>query len=128
MGRSRKHKAAQQYEIKPWASAKGDNKEERFTQTGNSLLFSKEWQSLSYGARCLYACMRMECGGEREFEFKHKAAKKYGFPSSSYDRYRRELEEAGFITNVSRIEQYAPIRYRFCYEWKQNSHPKLGSS
>ena len=119
-------KAAKNCTIPPWLSARADGRENRFTQTGNTFLLSKEVHSLSAGARWLYMGMAMESGGKRDFVFTHSAAKKYGVPSSSYERYIKELREGGFIERLEGddLAQYAPGRYRFIYEWKGvNSKP-----
>ncbi len=113
-------KAAGNCSILPWLSGKGDNKEGRFVQVGNSLLLSRDFQTLTAGARWLYLCMTMEAGGKREFAFSHSAAKKYGIPGSSFDRQIQELKEAGFVEVVPDEDraQFAPNRFRFCFGWK----------
>lgn len=47
-------------------------------QVGNTLLLSKEFQSLSAGAQMLYLCAYMESGGRRQFTLPARALKKYG--------------------------------------------------
>lgn len=115
-----KHRAAQNCAILPWLSAKGDGKEGRFLQCGNSLFLSKSFQALSTGARWLFLSMAMEAGGKRELIFKHSSAKKYGISPSSYDRFLKELKDAGFIEKIEdeNLAQYAPGRYRFVFDWK----------
>ena len=53
--------------IVPWLSARPDNREKRFIQVGDSLLFSDAFQELRVGAKHLYLCMAMESGGKRDF-------------------------------------------------------------
>lgn len=115
-----KHKAAKSCVISPWLSAKADNKENRFTQMGNTFMLSKKVQSLSVGARWLYLSMAMESGGKREFTFKHSSAKKFGISSTSYDRFLKELKDSKFIEKIEdeSLAQYAPGRYRFVFGWK----------
>lgn len=115
-----RHRSAQGCTILPWLSARCDGKEGRFIQCGNSLFLSKTFQSLSPGARWLYLGMAMESAGKRNFTFKHSSAKKYGVPSSSYDRFLRELKDGGFIEKIEdeNLAQYAPGQYRFTLDWK----------
>lgn len=115
------------YEITAWLSASTKNREGRYIQVGNSFLFSKNVKELSAGARWLYLTMSMESGGKRTFTYTHHAAKKYGIPSTSYERYLRELKDGGFIEKVENedLAQYAPGRYMFSFEWKGVQKPKL---
>jgi hypothetical protein len=112
-------KSAYNVEIKPWASARMDNKEGRFIQIGNSLLLDENFKKLGYSAKNLYPCMIMESGGRREFKFTHGAAKKYGISKSTFERSWRELEKAGFIERVYKNDfGFAPCEFRFCLDWK----------
>jgi hypothetical protein len=113
-------KSAHNVEIKPWASAKADNREGRFIQTGNSLLLDEKYKKLNPSAKHLYTCMRMECGGRRNFKFTHGTAKKYGIAESTFDRSWKELVEAGFIERVYDNEYcgFAPCQFRFNFQWK----------
>lgn len=116
---ARRAKAAENCKISYWLTAKtGKEKDGRFIQVGNSLFFSKEVQGLTAGARWLYLCMAEEAGGKREYNFTHTTAKKYGISSSSFDRQKKELIEKGFIEDISGVAQYAPGKYRFCFDWK----------
>lgn len=93
-------------------------------QVGNSLLLSKEFQTLTSGARLLYLYMTMESGGKREFTFTHGTGKKYGVAPSSYDRYVKELQARKFIERLEDTDiapQYAPGKYRFCFDWKAST-------
>ena len=101
-----------------WMSARADCKELRFIQCGNSLLLSKEFQSLSAGARFMYLCMAMESAGRREFTFPQKAAKKYGIPPASMRRYIDELVARGYIEKQSMANLRQPNEYRFSMAWK----------
>lgn len=125
MARSR---SAQKCKIKWYLSRKLDCKEGRFIQLGNSLLLSKEYQSMSWTAKHLYICLAMEAGGKDQTEFSHSAAKKYGFPSSTFDRAIRELQENGFILLVldEARSQFKTNVYRFCHSWKSKSAPHSG--
>lgn len=115
-----KHKAAKNADIRPWLSARCDCKEGRFIQLGNSLLLSKEYQALSSGARHMYACMTMESGGKKTYEFsKNRTGAKYGIPGTSFDRHVKELKEKRFILCIEdnhTIRQ--PNLYEFCLDWK----------
>ncbi|MBE7002857.1 MAG: hypothetical protein E7425_01050 [Ruminococcaceae bacterium] len=111
-------KAAERCAVPPWASAKADNREKRFVLIGNSLFFSEAFQALSAGAKHVYLCMALECGGRRDFVFPHAAAKKYGIPARSFDRYVAELEKAGFLTKSSGQNTRTPNEYQFCFSWK----------
>lgn len=104
--------------LSPWLSAKSDNQELRFVQVGNSLLFSKAYQSLSAGARHLYICMAMECGGRSTFRFPLGAAPKYGIAGTSFRRYIVELEQHGFIVRESMQNLRKANIYHFSGEWK----------
>ena len=112
MGRKRK------YAFPFWMSARLDNKELRFIQCGNTLLLSKEFQSLSTGARYMYFCMAMESAGKREFIFPQKAAKKYGIAPALMRRYIVELVERGYIEKQSMANLRQPNEYKFSQEWK----------
>lgn len=94
-------KTAVNCRILPWLTGRSDCKEKRFLQVGNTLLLSETIKNLGIGARYLYLCMGMEAGGHREFVFPVSAAKKYGIPKNSFDRYKSELISAGLIQLVS---------------------------
>ena len=114
-----RRKAAKNCALSPWLSAKGDCREGRFIQVGNSLLLSTRFQVLSAGAKHLYLCMAMEAGGRRSFKLPHSAAaKKYGVPSRSFDRYVAELVSAGFIKKDSGKTTRTPNEYLFLLDWK----------
>ncbi len=119
-----RRKAAQHVPIKPWLSAKQDNREGRFIQIGNSLLLSKEFQSLNGTAKHLYFCMAMEAGLYNQVKFTHSAAKKYGISSTSFERAVKELIEGQYIELVTDGSgyrpQFAPNVYRFVFDWKTN--------
>jgi len=107
----------------PWLSAKGDGKEKRFIQVGNTLLLSKTFQALGTGAQHLYFCMAMESGGKRQFIFPQSAAKKYGITPSSLRRHVKELEEAGLLKVYSMQTLRLPNEYEFSLRWKELSEP-----
>ena len=113
-----KRKAAQNSEIKPWFSAKPDNKEGRFIQVGNSLMLSKKFQGLRYSTQRLYECMGMESAGNRDFKFPQKTAKKYGFTNKTLIAGVKELQEKGFIKVISGRNTRQPNLYSFCFDWK----------
>lgn len=104
--------------ISPWLSARPDNRERRFIQVGDTLLMDKTFQALSPGAKTLYYCMAMECGGKREFLFPRSCAAKYGFAEKSFWRYVRELEENGFLIRCSMKSLRKPNEYSFSFAWK----------
>lgn len=114
--------------ISPWLSARPDNREGRFIQLGNSLLLSKDFQTLDVGARYLYFCMAMESGGRREFLFPESAAKKYGLAPSSFRRYLKELASRRLIRIESMKNLRQPNRYAFVSDWKLPSVPLLHAS
>lgn len=112
-------KAAQNCTILPWLSAKGDNREKRFIQLGNTFLLSKAFQTLSAGARYSYLCMAMEAAGRREFEFPRTSALKFGIGNSALRRHVDELTSAGFLEIVAANKNLRkPNRYRFALDWK----------
>lgn len=121
-----RRKAAENCQILPWLSGNQNNREKRFLQIGNTLLFDEKYKTLRPAARQLYVCMAMEACGKSQFEFPHRAAKKYGFSGTSFDNYARELQQAGFIEKIKQEEQFAVARYQFTFAWKQKSHPNLG--
>lgn len=104
--------------IVPWLSAKVDNREGRFIQAGNSLMLSKQFQTLDPAVRYLYLCMAMESGGRREFLFPQSAAEKYGISPSSFWRHVKVLEEQHMITSQSMKNLRKPNQYAFCLDWK----------
>ena len=104
--------------IVPWLSARLDNREKRFIQVGDSLLFSKAFRELHVGARYLYFCMAMESGGKRNYKFPTAAAGKYGIAPSSFWTYVRELEDKRFIVCHSNKHLRHPNDYSFSDEWK----------
>ena len=116
-------KAAQNCKILPGLSAKSDCKEGRFLQVGNSLLFDEGFCSLPHGARLLYLCMTLECGGKRDFVFPLAAAKKYKFTEASFRRYVKLLVAAGFIEVQSNANLRKPNNYRFSFRWKETRPP-----
>lgn len=106
--------------LKPWLSGKLDNRDKRFIQVGASLLQSTAFKSLNYASRILYLCLANDAGKENSVEFSHSAAKRYGFPPSTFDRSIKELIAAGFIERVEDEDrsQYKTSRFRFTYKWK----------
>ena len=89
-------------------------KEESFIQIGSSLLLSKKFQALSYGARVTYFAMMMESGGKRRFIFPAEIMDKYGLPMRSCRRHIYELINSGFIRCVYEgKEQMNPNEYEF---------------
>lgn len=112
----------------PWLTAKPDGKERRFIQVGNSLVLDARFQALSTGARWLYLALCMEAGGKREVAFPHRAAKKFGIASTSFDRYIVELQRVGFVTRVEdgSFAQFAPAVYRFSLAWRTEPAPQAG--
>lgn len=111
----------------PWLSARPDNKEGRFIQVGNSLLLSKQFQTLTGAAQITLLCMAMESGGKREFQFPHSVAyKKYGISGTTLDRALKILVSKGFITVFQRGSLNFPSIYGFCMEWKTSSLPRNG--
>lgn len=111
-------------------SANLDNREDRFLQVGDSLLFSKAVQELHPGARWLYICMATESGGQRRFKLSHGKGRRYGFSDTTFDRYVYELEAGGFIKRIPPPggEQYVTAEFEFSLAWKQNPRPILGRS
>lgn len=116
MGR---RKPAVHCNIRPWLSAKPDGREGRFIQIGNSLLLSEQFGKLKAGARDLYFRMAMESGGEREFTFPASSAEKHHIPPSSFDRFKAELIDAGFIRikESGRLTREKNV-YEFVFDWK----------
>ena len=123
-----RRKDARNCKILPWVSARLDNREGRFLQIGNSLFLSKAFQGLKPGAAILYLCLANEAGGKSVLEFSHGQAKKYGFPSTSFDRYVKELEEKGFIRRLPPPggELFIKAQFEFISTWKENPLPTLG--
>lgn len=113
MSRSRKSDT-----IKPWLSARGDCKEGRFIQAGNSFMLSGAVHGLTDGAKWTYLSMCMECGGRRDFKFPLSAASKYGISSSSLRRHINELKKKGFIKVGSNANLRKPNDYCFSLEWR----------
>ena len=120
-------RAAQNAAILPWMSAKGDCKEGRFLQVGNSLLLSHRdsdgsdtnaFTQLSVGERYLYLCLAMESGGRREFKFPLKSAKKYGLSNATFRRHLEVLIDKGFIERTSMKNLRQPNKYSFTTSWK----------
>ena len=74
---------------------------------------------LKPGARYLYLCMTMEAGGKREFTFPASSAEKYHIPPSSFDRFKAELIDAGFI-RIKGEREADPGKnvYEFVFDWK----------
>ena len=60
----------------------------------------------------------MESGGQRDFEFPQSKAEAYGFPTASFRRYLKELNESGFISFHSAKYMGAKNSYSFSKEWK----------
>ena len=87
-------------------------------------MLSKDFQSLSAGARLLYMSMAMEAAGKIEFEFPLSVAVNHGFSESSFRRYAKELINAEFITSNSGRATREPNRYRFTEKWKVGGKTK----
>ena len=114
-------KKSNQTGLRPWASAKLDNKETRFIQIGDTLFFNESFNSLSPNAQMLYFRMFMEAAGKREFVFPQHKAVKAGMSSATFRRKVKELIDAGFITIKSsgRITRENNI-YEFNLAWKES--------
>lgn len=120
-----------QSSLLPWTTAKQPGEQEkRFIQLGNSLVLDERFSALSVGAKWLYVCMLLESGGKNEFPFsKGVARRKYKIAPSTYDRYRRELIEAGYIelmnnlANPEYMGQFSANRFRFSWEkWRSGTN------
>jgi len=63
--------------------------------------------------------MAMESGGSREFVFPASSAKKYGIPRNSFERWKKELIDKGFIRVLysGRLTR-EKSSYEFCFDWK----------
>lgn len=59
--------------------------------------------------------------------FPRSAAKKYGIPVSSFERYTKELRSVGLIELMKNdcLMQFAPNTYRFCMSWKAEVAPQF---
>ena len=116
-----RRKRAENVKISSWLSANDDNRERRFIQVGNSLLFSAAFQDLNAGARMLYLSMTMEAGGKREFTFSHGAGRKYGFKNTTFDRYIKELQKAGFIKLLADHDtgRFSANKFQFVFDWRK---------
>ena len=123
-----KYRAAKSRQLSPWLTANLDGKDGRFIQVGNSLVLSKVFQSLSANARYLYLCLAMESGGKQTVRFSHGTAKKYGIPSTTFDRAIKELRTRSFITLIEDEErsQFKTNEFRFAADWKLNPDPHFG--
>lgn len=130
---ARKRRFSGESDLKPWLTNKapGSKTNGRFIQVGNSLLMNKRFQSLSTGAKYLYFCMAMEAGTKNDFAFsKGTATRKYGIAQTSFERYRRELENAGFISLLTSLPdsepkaQFAANRFRFSFEKWRDGTPR----
>lgn len=105
----------------PWLSAKADCKEGRFLQIGNSIMLSKSFQNLSFGAQMMYFCMALESGGRIDFQFPHSAVLKYGFNKNYGAKYIKELCGAGFVELVNSGKTVREANeYKFSLKWKIN--------
>lgn len=122
---ARKKRFSGETGLKPWLMNKTPSSKTngRFIQVGNSLLMNKHFQALSTGAKYLYFCMAMEAGAKNNFAFsKGVAARKYGIASTSFERHRKELENAGFICCLNDPfdsemgSRFLTNRFRFSFE------------
>ena len=131
---ARKKRFSGEADLRPWLTNKapGSKTNGRFIQVGNSLLMNKQFQELSTGAKYLYLCMAMEAGSKNDFAFsKGTAVRKYGIAATSFERHRRELERAGFISSLNSPSdfepkaQFAANRFRFSFEkWRDGTTPR----
>ena len=121
-------KTAKNVPLSPWLSAHTDCREGRFIQVGNSLLLADAFHNLNSGARFLYLCLAMEAGGKPGVKFSRSTAKKYGIPTTTFERAIKQLRDAGFIElqEDENMFQYAANVYRFSSRWKSNSAPHFG--
>lgn len=109
-------------QLSPWLTANENCKEKRFIMVGNSLLLCPRYHALHDGAKHLYQCMADESGGKRQFTFPASAAKKYGIPRNSFERYKQELIENGFVRVLysGRLTREKSA-YEFSFEWKSET-------
>lgn len=83
-----------------------------------SLMQHPQFTRLSPGARCLYYACVAECGGRRNFQMPESTAARYGIKHNSLIRYRKELQDAGFINREqSGKNTRTPNEYSFSFDW-----------
>ena len=71
----------------------------------------------------MYFAIAMEAGGKQSVRFSHgDAERKYGIPSSTYDRAIKELIAAGFIRQEldEFRSQYRKNEFVFINDWKKS--------
>lgn len=104
--------------LKRWLTAKDDQRETRFIQVGNSLIFNEHYKALSVGARYFYLLCAMEAGGNRFFQFPASKMKAMGIPTRTARNYVEELKAAGFIecTQNGKCTRQ-PNDYQFSFRW-----------
>lgn len=103
-----------------WASGNDHNKEKRFAQLGDSLLFHPAVKGLSANAFRVYVCCIMEAGGRKMFQFPESKALSLGFSRSTFRRSMAELHRKGFLSTVrSGKTTRTASDYEFSAEWKR---------
>lgn len=112
MGRSKRTPFA------AWETTKTDGIEERYIRFGNSQMSTGTLRRLGGAAFKLYAYMKLESGGKRDFEFPRVKVAQI-LTTGTFYRALDELIEAGLVEIV---ENNANIRkpnlYRFSDKWR----------
>ncbi|MFR3865515.1 MAG: hypothetical protein ACLVA8_08200 [Faecalibacterium prausnitzii] len=105
-------------ELPRWLTASPDQKEKRFVQVGNTLLFDRRFTALSVGARYFYILAANESGGQRSFQFPASKMEALGISKRTGWNYLKELEAAGFIECIKSGKcARQPNDYQFSFQW-----------
>ena len=113
---------------------------ETFARMYASLTKSRAYRDLTLGARQFYCVCRVHAASpegrrllaaigrnrrkdydfDMEFAFPTTALKEYGYSNAEASRYFKQLEKAGFVSNVERYYNRSANIWRFVSKWHQN--------
>lgn len=82
-----------------------------------NIITQDKFMKMSCGAQMLYIFMKIEAAGKIQYEFTQSCAKAYKIAPSSFDRYKKELIDNGFIeVYISGKSERQPNVYKFLEE------------
>lgn len=79
-----------------------------------NIITQDKFMKMSCGAQMLYIFMKIEASGKIQYEFTQSCAKAYKIAPSSFDRYKKELIDNGYIeVYISGKSERQPNVYKF---------------
>lgn len=101
-----------------WETTKPNGIEKRYIRMGDTQMLHPAMLSLSHSAFRVYAYMKIESGGHKEFEYPYSKFKKI-ISKQGFQSALAELVEKGFIKVTQKNKNLRiPNKYAFSDDWK----------